>query len=254
MSLKEQIDILTESEEEKDDGIDKMMVHVHFPPVLQAKILGNNESVINLLQIAAVAWNDQLTKNPTKGFGHIVFFLNSERVEHDFRVHLVYFSPTIDLENTNMTALISSTNNKELKRYIDDGVLSFYLSGKIVQKNNGEICSISISKLSTKVDQTAYAKRYQKRVGVDDIKNNIKFYRNILPPPAFPETEVVVDVIPKRLINPNDPFELENIKSFKDEWKRFANEREKYETNKKIDTFNEWRQLAKKKIDVDSKK
>jgi hypothetical protein len=231
-------------EEDKDDGINKMIINVNFPPVLEKKMLEDNESVINLLQVASVAWNSQLTSNPTKGFGHIVFFLKSEKIEHDFRVHLVCFSPTIDLENTNMTALISSTNNNELKRYIDDGVLSFYLSGKIVQKNNGEIYSIVINKLSTKVDQTAYAKRYNKRP-------------NILPsPPAFSGTTVIIDTVskPKRIVNPKDPYELENIKSFKDEWKRFANEREKYETNKQTDTFNEWKRLAKKKIDVDSKK
>lgn len=234
--------VVIEKDEGIDDGISKMEVDVKFPIVLMKKMLDDEETVINLLQVASVAWNSQLISNPTKGFGHIVFFLKSEKIEHDFRVHSVGFSPTIDLQNTNMTALISSTNNNELKKYIDDEVLSFYLCGKIVQRKNGDIESISISKLSAKVDQTAYAKRYQKRL-------------NILPSsPAFSGTKVIIDTVPKRIVDPKDPYELDNIKSFKDEWKRFANEREKYEADKKTDTFNEWKKLAKKKIDVYSKK
>lgn len=225
-------------EEEIDDGIDKIIVNVNFPTVLNKMLSENNEVVINLLQIASVFWNNQLKLNPTKGFGHIVFFLKSEKIEHDFRVHEVYFSPTIDLENTNMNALISSTNNNELKRYIDDSVLSFYLSGKIVQKKNGEICSIAINKLSTKVDQTAYAKKYKKRP-------------NILPsPPAFPGTTVIIDTIPKRVVDPNDPFEIVNIKSIKDEWGKFAKVQKDYEEERSASMFKEWKRLAKKKIDM----
>lgn len=236
--------IVNDFKEEVDDGIDKMFVSVHFPPILNKKLSKNNEKVINLLQIASVAWNIQLTNNPANGFGHIVFFFKSEKIEHDFRVHEVYFSPTIDLENTDMKALISSTNNNELKKYIDDGVLSFYLSGKIVQKNDGDIDSIVINKLSTKVDQTAYANKYNKRP-------------NILPPPVgFNKTSVVIDAIPKpkRIIDPNDPFELDNIKSFKDKWSRFNKTKQDEVEVNNSDTFKKWKKLVKKKLDMDSKK
>lgn len=209
-----------------DDGIDKMVIGVRYPPLLKRKMSENDESVINLLQIASISWNNQLTKNPALGFGHIVFFLKSEKIEHDFRVHSVYFSPTLDLENTEMTALISSTNNGELKKYMDDGVLSFYVSGKIVQKKNGDVESIVINKLSTKVDQTAYARRYQKQT---------------LPsPPAFPETTVVVENFPKK------PIEIE--KSVSDKWKEFADTKKQWEEEKSSSLFNDWKKLAKKKV------
>lgn len=217
---------------EEDDGLDKMIINVNFPPVLKRKMIENEESVVNLLQIATVGFNTRVTQNPQKGFGHIVLFLKSERIEHDFRIHAVYFSPTLDLENTNMTALISSTNNKELKRFVDDDVLSFYLSGKIVQKKSGELQSIVINKLTTKVDQTVYARRYQQQ--------------NLPSPPAFPNT--IVDIIPNTDVDPNNPYEISNIKSFKDKWSQFAETRSEYENNKKDSSniFDKWKSAFRK--------
>lgn len=217
---------------EEDDGIEKIVINVNFPPVLKKKMIENEESVVNLLQIATVGFNTRLTNNPQRGFGHIVLFLKSEKIEHDFRVHAVYFSPTLDLENTNMTALISSTDNKELKRFVDDGVLSFYLSGKIVQKKNGKIESIVINKLTTKVDQTVYARRYQQR--------------NLPSPPAYPNT--VINIVQNTDVDPNDPYEISNIKSFKDKWSQFAETRREYEKEKKshLNIFDKWKSAFRK--------
>ena len=37
---------------EEDDGIEKIVINVNFPPVLKKKMIENEESVVNLLQIA----------------------------------------------------------------------------------------------------------------------------------------------------------------------------------------------------------
>lgn len=238
VSLQKQIDILTDSEEVECD-IETFAVNVNFPDVLKEKIDGNDETLINLLHIACIVWNTQSSSDPSLGVGNVVFFFNGEKHKYDFRVHSIHFSPTLDLENTNMSASISSNNEKELKKLIQDNILCFYISGKMIQKNNGDLECVVIKKLSTKVDQTAYARKYQKQSVV------------LQSPPAVPGTKVVIKNVSdsKRVIDPNDPFEIQNIRSFKDKWNRFSNTKNDYEEEKSNVMFNEWKRLAKEKND-----
>jgi hypothetical protein len=209
---------------EEIDYKESILIDVFFPPVLEKKVSENIESTSNLLHVASIVYNNKLDVKPESGFGKLVFFLNSQKIERDYRIHSVYFAPTLDLENTNMTAAVSSTDNKELQTLIDGGVVSFYLSGKIIQKKNGNIESIVINKVTPKVDQTAYARRHQKVI-VDENKN-------------------------VRVIDPNDPYEIANIKSFKDKWNRFSSIKVEYEEEKSEKMFKEWKKLAKEKINT----
>jgi hypothetical protein len=196
---------------------ESILIDVLFPPVLEKKVSENTEATINLLHVASIVYNNKLDDKPESGFGKLVFFLNSQKIERDYRIHSVYFSPTLDLENTNMTAAVSSTDNKELKTLIDGKVVSFYVSGKIIQKKNGDVESIVISKVTPKVDQTAYAKRY-KKVIVDENKN-------------------------VRVIDPNDPYEIANIKSFKDKWDKFSSIKMTYEEDKSTNVLTSGRKI-----------
>lgn len=218
------IDGVNVSVTEEDGYKETVTIEVLFPPVLERMISENIETTVNLLHVASILYNNKLDTKPESGLGKLVFLLNSQKTEMNYRIHAIYFVPTLDLENTKVTSTISSENNKKLKTLIDDGVVSFYLSGKIIQKKNGDIESIVINKVSPKVDQTAYAKKY-KKVIVDENKN-------------------------VKVIEPDDPFEIANIKSFKDKWKQFASVKNDYEEEKSEKMFKEWKKLAKEKINT----
>jgi hypothetical protein len=217
-------DGVTISVTEEDDYREMMLINVLFPPVLEKKVSEKRETTINLLHVASIVYNNKLDAKPESGFGKLVFFLNSQKVERDYRIHSVCFDPTLDLEYTNMTATVSSVDNKELQTLIDGEVVSFYLSGKIIQKKNGDIESIVINKVTPKVDQTAYARRHQKVI-VDENKN-------------------------VRVIDPNDPYEIANIKSFKNKWNEFSSIKMEYEETKSEKMFKEWKKLTKGKTNT----
>lgn len=143
-----------------DDGIEKINVNVELPLVLKMKIFKNEEAV-NLLQVATIIYNNDIEANPPKGFGKIIFFLKDEKFDYDFRVHSISFNPTLDLDNTHITAVISTTDNKMINRLVQDGIIQFFLSGKLIQKNNGEVDTVVITKIVPRVDQTVYAKKYK---------------------------------------------------------------------------------------------
>ena len=148
-------------EEDKVDIQETINVDVKLPPALKNRAF-KNESSVNLLQVATVIYNNELEVKPENGIGKLIFFLKDEKFEYDFRIHEIWFKPTLDLDNTYVTARLSSSDNKMVQRLVNDHVAQFCLSGKLTQRDSGEVDTIVITKIIAHVDQTAYAKRHEK--------------------------------------------------------------------------------------------
>lgn len=136
-------------------------IDIKMPSGLRTRAL-KTESSVNLLKIATVIYNNEVESKPEAGKGKVIVFLGNEKMEYDFQVHSIFFDPTIDLEDTKMSADISTSDDNMIRRLMQDGVLSFYLSGKLTENKDKEVETIVITKISAHVDQTAYAKRFQK--------------------------------------------------------------------------------------------
>lgn len=138
---------------------DVMSVVVELPNILKKKILVD-ERTVNILHVATIIYNEALEKKPEIGISKVIVLLNSEKIEYDFRIHNIFFSPSIDLDNVTVISDLTSTDNKMLNRLIADGVLSFNLTGKMILDSSKDIESIVISRIKPHVDQTAYAKKF----------------------------------------------------------------------------------------------
>ncbi len=171
-NVDDQVDI--EENESKKDLTPTIQIEVQLPPSLQTRVF-KNENSVNLLKIATVIYNNELNDKPQTGFGKVIIILGNEKMTYDYRIHSISFNPTMDLENTQLFAEISSTDNKMIQRLITDKVLGFYLSGKLTLKEDEEIDTIFINKIISHVDQTAYAKKF------DEIRKKNDTYIKSLP-------------------------------------------------------------------------
>ncbi len=141
--------------------IEVISVEIKLPNGLKGRAFRNEKST-GALYMACILYNSELELNPLIGMSKVVILLGGEKIEYDYRVHNVYFNPDIDLTNTDVTAEISTTDNKMIQKLIGDTVLSFYLTGKMVMDDDGEIDTIKISKVIPYIDQTAYGKKFSK--------------------------------------------------------------------------------------------
>lgn len=141
--------------------IEVIYIDIKLPTGLLKRAFSNEKSV-GELYMACVMYNSELELNPLIGMSKVVILLGGEKIEYDYRIHNLYFNPTIDLDSTTITAELSSNDNNMIRKLIDDTVLSFYLTGKMEMGDGGEVDKIKITKVIPHIDQTAYAKKFSK--------------------------------------------------------------------------------------------
>lgn len=118
-------------EDDSKNGLTPIIqVQVNLPSSLRTRAF-KNENSVSLLQVATVIYSNDLSDKPELGFGKFVVFLGQEKLDYDYRIHSVSFNPTMDLENTELSAEVSTTDNSMIQRLLKDKVLSFYVSGKL---------------------------------------------------------------------------------------------------------------------------
>jgi hypothetical protein len=152
-------DIEVEEDDSKQGLTPTFPVEVKLPSGLRTRAF-KSENSVSFLQVATVIYNNELNDKPELGFGKVIVILGQEKMDYDYRVHSVAFNPTMDLENTDLTAEISTTDNDMIKRLIKDNVISFYVTGKLTQNEEKELETVVINKIIAHVDQTAYAKKF----------------------------------------------------------------------------------------------
>jgi hypothetical protein len=153
---------ITTTDMPNTDGLTPIIsVSCLMPPSLKTRI-SKDENGVNLLKIATIIYNDGLSNNPGIGFGKTVVVLGDEKLEYDYRIHSVSFEPTIDLENLDLVADVSTTDNDMVKRLMEDEVLHFYITGKLIENDGKHIDNITITKIISHVDQSVYAKKFGK--------------------------------------------------------------------------------------------
>jgi hypothetical protein len=207
-------------------------IEVNLPVGLQVRAL-KTESSVNLLKISTVIYNNDLESKPELGKGKVIVFLGNEKMEYDFKVHSITFDPTIDLEDTKITANISSSDDNMIRRLMQDKVLSFYISGKLTENKNKEVETIVISKISPHVDQTAYAKRFQKIKEKSGIMDDLIIKDTIFNEPNVDMSKIVkaVDAWNKfRKITKDVVMEYDDLKK------------------KEASIFSKWRKAIKSKL------
>jgi len=210
-------------------------IEVKLPSGLRVRAL-KTESSVNLLKVSTVIYNNDLESKPELGKGKVIVFLGNEKMEYDFRVHSIFFDPTIDLEDTKITANISTSDDNMIRRLMQDEVLSFYLSGKLTENKNKEVETIVISKVSPHVDQTAYAKRFQKVKEKSGIMDDLIIKDKIFNEPNLDMSKIVKAVDAWNKFRKNVPTP-KDVVMVDDELKK-----------KEASVFSKWRKALKSKL------
>jgi hypothetical protein len=134
---------------------------VGIPPGLKKRIDGDEKGV-NSLQVGVVIYNNGLELKPESGIATAIVFLKDEKMEYPYRVHSLSLETDLDLEKIEVKALISTSDDRMVKRLMDDGVLSFYLSGKLTEDVFHDVERVTINRVVPHIDQTVYAKKFAK--------------------------------------------------------------------------------------------
>lgn len=134
-----------------------IIVDIKLPSIL-IKLAKYDPTVVNLLQLAVIEFNEELEKNGTNGYGRIVI-MGQEMIEYNIKY--LSFDSAVDFDNLKCQAELETKNSSKIRNLVEGGSLSFYISGKFVLESRRKVSKVIFTKVINQYDQTAIAKMMQ---------------------------------------------------------------------------------------------